>query len=218
MLESNNYNLSHQIFKQVFKHVSAVVSEQESNEHLEFLGDSILRMIICEKLFEYKERYSVGELDRTLQTLIDNKNLKHIAQRLNLDSKIECGPSIKISDINRSPKMLADCLEALIAAIYLEQGFESAKNFILANWDIQNAIDTNSSIDSKSKLQQILQAQKPPITPKYQSEQIGGSPHSPEFEARVYADQMHLGTGFGSSKAIAEQFAAKDAINKLAQG
>lgn len=192
-------------------------ADKLNNERLEFLGDSLLGYVIAEILFENFPQASEGELSRLRAMLVNKTTLAEIAREINLKDFIQLGTGERKSGGDDRDSILADAIEALIAAIYLDAGINSCKSLI-KNW-IADRIVTESVVeqqkDAKTKLQELLQAQGLSL-PAYRIVNISGEAHQQKFlvecSVELVADPQQ---GTGTSKRNAEQQAAKRMLIKL---
>jgi len=187
-----------------------------SNERLEFLGDSVLNLIIGEYLFNKFPNEEEGFLTKVRAKMVNRNALSIVAENLNLAEFLILGSNLPKSITHNSKSMLSDALEALIGAIYLDKGIETCKQFIqkkifepaLKNGD--HLIDENY----KSQLLEYAQANKLAI-PIYQIISEDGPHHDKTFTAEVIIGEKVLGEGKGKSKKEAEQNAAQVALKKV---
>lgn len=185
-------------------------SSKQSNERLEFLGDSLLNFIIAEELFKRYPDVNEGELSRLRANLVNGVTLAEIAKEFNIGEYLLLGAGeIKSGGTGRD-SILADAVEAVIGAIYLDNGIGSCKEKVL-NWfaaRIANS-DAVSGKDSKTKLQELLQAMKLPL-PNYKVAATDGKPHEQVFHVECNVKELNIVThGIGASKRKAEQEAAE---------
>tara|TARA_B100000424_G_C22942254_1_gene501358 strand:+ start:1847 stop:2524 length:678 start_codon:yes stop_codon:yes gene_type:complete len=188
-------------------------------EKLEFLGDRVLGLIISKKLLELFPDEKEGILDKKLASLVNKNICFEIGNNLNLDKYVLIGSSKK--DMNTAlKKIISDCIEAIIGAIYLDKGFEQAEKFILKNW--KNYIDSSYDIevDPKTRLQEFS-LKKFKSLPIYKTISNTGPRHNPMFKVIVKLKDNKFSNGLGSSKKKAEQVAAKKLLkiidNELAR-
>ncbi len=178
----------------------------KNNEKIEFLGDRVLGLIIAKKLLEIYPNEKEGILDKKFASLVNKKTCLQVAKKINLEKYILTfnpkNKKIKVED-----KVIADCCEALIGAIYLDKGFLAAENFILTLWkkNIKESIVTQ--IDAKTKLQEYS-LKRFKILPIYKVVSNIGPRHKPIFKVSVKLPNSKLYIGQGSSKKDAEQNAA----------
>ncbi len=188
------------------------------NERLEFLGDSVLNCVIASLLFQRFASLREGNLSRQRANLVRQDTLAEIAQGLQLGEELRLGEGELKSGGFRRPSILADGLEAIIGAIYLDGGFGAARAAIERLYQplLQNLDPQASAKDAKTELQEILQARKLPL-PWYELLTTRGEAHAQEFEvACVIPDLSIRVTGAGHSRRYAEQDAASAALKQLA--
>jgi ribonuclease-3 len=186
------------------------------NERLEFLGDSILQMCITEHLFTNYNEKSEGELTKIRSLIVCESSLFEIAKKWGLGSYINMSKGEELTGGRSRVSIQADCVEALIAAIYLDKGIDVAKQFILDNFSpvIEKAINNEIVFDYKTKLQEILQKNKESDI-MYKLIKYEGPPHRRRFYVDVLVNNNFMGNGQGYSKKEAEQYAAKEALSRL---
>ena len=177
-----------------------------NNEKLEFLGDRVLGLVISKKLLETYPDDKEGVLDKKLASLVNKKKCLDVAKTLDLGKFILVGNSKK-RIIKIENKIVSDCCEALIGAIYLDQGFETVENFILRNWKINLKSDLITLVDSKTKLQEYS-LKKFKVLPIYKLLDISGPKHKPTFKISVSIKNSKIVTSTGNSKKEAQQKAA----------
>ncbi len=203
-------------FEQALLHRSyvQVLTEENigSNERLEFLGDSILGMIISEYLFSKNPNLEEGELTKMRSWLVNKKSLAICAKKLEIDKLIKLSYSAEKSLKSGSDSIIADALEAMIAAIYLDSGFDIAKRIVIECL-VPVMTSKNVMVDTnyKSILLEAVQAMGLPA-PVYEVLCEIGPDHDKEFTVGVYIDNKLEGTGTGKSKKKAEQLAAQIAF------
>ncbi len=187
-------------------------------ERLEFLGDSVLNMVIADALFQDLPDKKEGILSRLRAGLVNKDTLAEIAHELDLGSIVKLGPGELKSGGFRRDSILADTMEAIIGAVYLLKGFSSARDYILKIYDtrMHNLPDFNDLKDPKSRLQEYLQAQSIDL-PVYELVEVTGKAHDQHFRVRCIVDKLKLSDiGEGSSRKKAEQEAASQVLSKLA--
>ena len=177
-----------------------------NNEKIEFLGDRVLGLVIAKKLLEIYPNEKEGILDKKFASLVNKKTCLQIAKNINLGKYI-LTLSPKNKKIKIEDKVVADCCEALIGAIYLDKGFFAVENFILFHWkeNIKNSVITH--IDAKTKLQEFS-LKKFKKLPTYKIISNTGPRHKPVFKMAVKLPNSKYYIGKGSSKKDAEQNAA----------
>ena len=177
-----------------------------NNEKLEFLGDRVLGLVISKKLLETFPEEKEGVLDKKLASLVNKKKCFEIGKSLSLEKFILVGNSKK-KIIKIENKIISDCCEALIGAIYLDQGLEIVENFILRVWKIHLKSSVVTFVDSKTKLQEYS-LKKFKVLPIYKLLDNSGPRHKPIFKVGVRLQNLKMVNGTGNSKKDAEQKAA----------
>ena len=177
-----------------------------NNEKLEFLGDRVLGLIISKKLLEIYPEEKEGILDKKLASLVNKKKCFEIAKSLGLEKFILVGNNKKkVAKIEN--KIISDCCEALIGAIYLDQGLDVVENFILKNWKIHLKSSVVTFIDSKTKLQEYS-LKKFKLLPIYKLLGNSGPRHKPIFKVGVRLQNSKMVNATGNSIKDAQQRAA----------
>ena len=194
-------------------------TELPNNENLEFLGDTILCMVVSEYLYQNYPDASEGEMTIRRSQIINNRNANYsVALKLSLEDYINVGKSFPKNNDSARRKLLANTLEALIGAIYLDSGLNQTRKFILTHF--LPLLETSSPAgrrDSKSKLQEYLQSRSLPI-PVYSTVEISGEGHDPCFTVNCRIDGLvEAVAGRGSTKKEAEQEAAAETYELLRQ-
>ena len=177
-----------------------------NNEKLEFLGDRVLGLVITKKLLEIYPEDKEGVLDKKLASLVNKKKCFEIAKSLGLEKFVLVGNSKK-KLIKIENKIISDCCEALIGAIYLDQGFDVVENFILKVWKIHLKSSVVTFVDSKTKLQEYS-LKKFKILPIYKLLDNSGPRHKPIFKVGVRLQNSKMINAIGNSKKDAQQKAA----------
>lgn len=183
------------------------------NERLEFLGDSILGVVITIALYKELPKAQEGHLSRLRASLVNSGTLADIAREISLGDFLKLGPGELRSGGFRRNSILADTLEAVIASIYLENGMEAASNFILEIFEerllVKNLPSEHDLKDPKSRLQEILQSRSYPI-PKYNLLNVSGDAHKQVFMAECIVPSLDVHTKASArSRRKAEQEAAE---------
>ena len=184
-----------------------------NNEKLEFLGDRVIGLIISKKLLSLYPNEQEGIIDKKFASLVNKKTCAKIALRLNLQNFIKTGNSYK-NITSTDEKILSDACEALIGAIYLDQGINLVEKFILKTWDFYIVRSNITQIDPKTKLQEYS-LKKYKKLPNYSITRKIGSSHNPIFKAFVNITNSKKYAGIGKSKKIAQQNAAVELIKDL---
>lgn len=209
--------LGHQ-FKDVALLQQALTHRSHStthNERLEFLGDSILNCVVASILFETFDRIDEGDLSRVRANLVKQQSLFEIAQKMELSQFLRLGEGELKSGGFRRPSILADTLEALFGAIYLDAGFDAARSVIKALYaPILISVDpTTLGKDAKTLLQEFLQSKKIAL-PLYNVVATHGAAHNQEFEIECLVPKLEIQVfGTGGSRRAGEQAAAKLALD-----
>ena len=177
-----------------------------NNEKLEFLGDRVLGLVITKKLLEIYPEDKEGILDKKLASLVNKKKCFEIGKSLGLEKFVLVGNSKK-KLIKIENKIISDCCEALIGAIYLDQGFDVVENFILKVWKIHLKFSVVTFVDSKTKLQEYS-LKKFKILPIYKLLDNSGPSHKPIFKVGVSLQDSKMVNATGNSKKDAQQKAA----------
>ncbi|MBI4284755.1 MAG: ribonuclease III [Chloroflexi bacterium] len=187
-----------------------------SNERLEFLGDAVLGLVVAEKLYEAFPEFTEGEMTRLRATVVRRETLARVAHTIGLGDYLYLGKGEEASGGRYKAVTLAGALEAVIAAIYLDQDLKRVREFILRFFDdeIQRAVTHSGEIDYKSKLQELSQA-KLQQTPAYYVLEATGPDHDRHFTVEVRAGGTVLARGKGRSKKLAEADAARSALHRL---
>ena len=187
------------------------------NERLEFLGDSILNCVVASLLFERYSKIDEGDLSRLRANLVKQQSLYEIAQRLELSQFLRLGEGELKSGGFRRPSILADTLEALFGAIFLDAGFNAARDVIRALYiPILDTVDPKTlGKDAKTLLQEYLQGKKIAL-PQYSVVATHGAAHSQEFEIECLVPKLDIQVfGTGGSRRAGEQAAAKLALEAV---
>jgi ribonuclease-3 len=188
-----------------------------NNERLEFLGDSALNFIVAHQLFQRFSKLPEGDLSRLRAQLVKESTLSEIALSLELGDALKLGEGELKSAGWRRPSILADALEAIIGAVYLDGGFASVESLILKLYQDKLAQIDPKLIDKdpKSQLQEYLQGKKIDL-PDYKVVSINGEAHAQIFKIECVIEKYAISTlGEGTSRRIAEQQAAQLALEKI---
>ena len=186
------------------------------NERLEFLGDAILGMVVAEKLYQDFPDLSEGEMTKLRAALVCRETLVHIANSISLGDYLFLGKGEKGTGGRRKAANLAGAMEALIAAIYLDRGEATAREFILKLLDeeLKKVPGQGVKTDYKSQLQELLHSRKQ-LTPAYRLVEAVGPDHDKRFTVEVMAGGKVMGIGSGKTKKSAETEAARSALEQL---
>ncbi|MFP5382868.1 MAG: ribonuclease III [Gammaproteobacteria bacterium] len=193
------------------------VSGSRNNERLEFLGDSVLGHVIAADLFTRFPAASEGQLTRARARLVNGETLSQMAVDLDLGNHVRLGPGELKSGAFRRTSILADCVEALIGAIYLDAGLEAARRCVLAWYAPRLASLDLEHVekDPKTRLQEYLQARGLPL-PRYEVLETTGKSHAQQFRVSCTVDGLAApASAWGGSRRIAEQVAAGYILESL---
>ncbi|MGC9605594.1 MAG: ribonuclease III [Minisyncoccia bacterium] len=187
----------------------------EHNERLEFLGDAVLELVTTSFLFRKYPKKSEGELTAFRSAIVNTVSLTKVAERIGLDGFILLSKG-EAKDTGRARSVIiANAVEAVIGAIYIDKGYDAAANFIsdhvLYVIDIENIVENKSWLDAKSHFQEAAQ-EKAGATPTYRTLKETGPDHDKHFVLGVFLGDVQIATGSGASKQEAEQMAAKKAL------
>lgn len=208
-----------ELFKTAFTHRSAVNEQKgvkEHNERLEFLGDAVLELVITEYLFNRFPELAEGVLTNLRASLVKGETLYEVARDSNFGKFLKISKGEEMFGGREKVRLLANTVESLIGAIYIDSGLENAKNFIL-NFiapKLDGIMDKGDFIDAKSYFQQFAQA-KFKATPVYRELSSSGPDHDKTFEIGVFVENKKYGMGIGTSKQVGEQAAAKKALDDM---
>ena len=185
----------------------------DNNEKLEFLGDRVLGLIISKKLLELFPNDKEGSLDKKLASLVNRKKCCEIGKKFNLEDYIIIG-NVKFQKNKIEDKIISDACEALIGAIYLDQGFIIVEKFIVKFWKKNLTINIKDQIDAKTKLQEYS-LKKYKLLPMYKTFSNTGPKHKPLFKVGVSIKNSKIYFAHGNSKKDAEQSAASLFLKKI---
>ncbi|MCX7996883.1 MAG: ribonuclease III [Patescibacteria group bacterium] len=209
-----------QLLENVFVHRSFLNENKNyhlsSNEKLEFLGDSVLSLITSIYLFKHYHELSEGDYTDIKASIVRTESLAEAAAEIGLGSYLLLSKGEEKGNGRRNSNILADTFEALVACIFIEHGFEQAYNFVrshLFKEKLDTIVKNKLYMSPKSRLQEIVQARHK-ILPTYKVTEETGPEHSKTFTVSVYIADSLVGTGTGTSKKMAEEAAAKKALEK----
>ncbi|HEV3310992.1 MAG TPA: ribonuclease III [Chloroflexota bacterium] len=208
-----------QLLREALTHrsfLNEIPEDRPSNERLEFLGDSVLGLIITDYLFERFPKLTEGELTNIRSALVRTEALAGFAREINLGSNLFVGRGEELSRGRFRPAGLACAFEALLGAVYLDRGYLGAREFALrfAVPALDDVFQLRLHKNGKSTLQEIIQARSQQ-TPSYHVVSQIGPDHEKSFTVEVRVGPDVLGRGIASSKRAAEQLAAQDALEAL---
>ena len=204
-----------ELLEQAFTHKSWVNENQnkrESNERLEFLGDAILEFIVSKEIYLTFPDKEEGYLTALRSNLVNTKNLAHIAEKLGIGERIYLSRGEEEGGGRKNPSLLADTLEAVIGALFLDQGMDVVYEFVKKHLlsEVPEKISKPLK-DAKSRFQEYVQSQGHP-TPLYKVIKASGPDHNKKFIVEVLVSGKPKGRGTGKNKNSAAQAAAKSAL------
>ncbi|WP_297798735.1 ribonuclease III [Arenimonas sp. GDDSR-1] len=205
-----------ELLRQALRHRSA---GKPNNERLEFLGDAVLGMLVSDALYRKFPKASEGELTQARSHLVRESTLAEIGREQDLGARLELGPGEMKSGGHRRDSILADAVEAVIAAVYLDSGFPAARQLVDAWFGsrLHLSLEKSPGKDPKTKLQEWLQSKQHAL-PVYRLIRAGGSDHERTFDIECVLEHLAITTaGSGSSVKSAEADAARKALILLGQ-
>jgi ribonuclease-3 len=210
---------SNPVFKTAFTHRSFLnesPSTKESNERLEFLGDSVLSLIVSKHLYEIRPGDAEGDLTNLRSYIVKTTSLATAAKEMRLGDYLLLSKGEEMSGGRENVQLLANTFESVLGAIFLEHGIEKAQDFIFESLlpHFQKEITSGPPKDAKSLLQERAQTQTKQ-SPKYKILSTSGPDHAKEFIVGVFLQGAKIGEGRGSAKQIAEEEAAAHALEEL---
>jgi len=191
----------------------------KDNERLEYLGDSVLGLVVNEYLFKHFEDYHEGDLAKIKSVVVSEDTLAKVAKELNLGSFIQMGKGEEMSGGRKRSSILANTLEAVIGAIYLDSGLKESRRFILGlmKSDVERVDNLTYQRDPKTTLQEYVQ-KKYKERPQYEVVGEVGPDHQKEFHVRLVINGKEIIVGTGSSKRKAEMQAAEMTLKAIDKG
>jgi ribonuclease-3 len=207
------------LLRQAFVHRSYLNEHKDflldHNERLEFLGDAVLELVVTDHLY-HNYQLPEGELTNLRAAIVRGDMLSRLAEELGVESFLLLSRGEQKGSEKARQYILANAYEALIGALYLDQGYEAAQQFIdrFVIAKLPEVIARGLHIDSKSRFQELAQ-EKFRITPVYRVVSEEGLDHSKHFVVGLFLDERKMGEGSGSSKQEAQQEAAREALRKL---
>lgn len=210
------------LLKQALAHRSYLNESQEfktSNERLEFLGDAVLELVVSEFLYKKYAQKNEGQLTRLRSKIVCTKTLSLLSNQLNLGKLLMLSKGEEASGGRENPTLLANTFEAVIGALYLDQGKGSVRTVLkeILFDRLDQVLEQSSPDDFKSQFQEIIQAREQP-TPVYKLIKTFGPDHDKVFKVAVLVNDKTIATGTGPSKQKAEQEAARIALEKIKKG
>jgi len=205
-----------ELLKQAFTHRSFVNENKgqgEHNERLEFLGDAVLELVTTDYLYKKYPQETEGAMTLYRAALVNAQTLSGVANKLGMNEYLRLSRGESKDNGKARENILANTVESLIGAIYLDSGYEKAKNFIIEHISvlIDGIVQQGSWMDAKSKFQEKAQ-EATGVTPSYKTIRESGPDHNKKFVIGVYIDREEIAQGNGNSKQEAEQDAARNAL------
>src|SRR3989344_3685787 len=197
-------------------YLNEVKIKLSSNERLEFLGDSVLSLLVSDYLFDKYKNLDEGMLTNLRSLLVNKKNFSDVAKEIDLGKYLKLSKGEEESGGRNNPSLLADSFEALVGALFLDQGMDAVKAYVnpILLPKAEVFMKENALKDPKSLLQEMIQSRKH-NSPRYKVLSEKGPAHAKIFTVGVYLDDELLGQGAGRSKQEAEEEAAEIALDKL---
>jgi ribonuclease-3 len=191
-------------------------SRSASNERLEFLGDSVLSLVVNDYLYHRYQDKSEGELTKMKSVIVSKQILAHLAKKIELGRCVLVSDNAKKAGVAEMQSVLADTLEAVFGGVFIDGGFEAARQCILNVLPDKpgEIVYQESTINYKSLLQEYIQALHK-VPPRYRVYSTEGPDHDKKFEVEVVVQKTSLGKGSGKTKKHAEQEAARTAYRRL---
>jgi ribonuclease III len=210
--------LPDELLENVFTHSSWAPDRASSYERLEFLGDSVLELAIARALFDRYPDFSEGRMAKIRSHVVSRASCAVVARELGLGQRLgergaELAPPDELDRLARNRNVLAALLEASLAAVYLQHGFEPIRDAIVAAFDGRIAYALTSHVDHKTELQEELARRGQQVV--YNVLDVQGPPHDRVFTCAALIDGEEVGVGTGRSKKAAEQAAARQALDRL---
>ena len=207
------------LFELAFTHrsyLNEAKEKLESNERLEFLGDSILSFVVSDYLFSKYPHYNEGILTNIRSLVVNTKSLAQSAETLNFGEYLKLSKGEEESKGRQNQSLLADCFESYVGALFLDRGVDAVKHFILDILvpKIDDLVSKQAFKDPKSLLQEYVQAQKQ-TSPLYKVVNEKGPAHARIFTVGVFIGDKQTGLGVGKSKQQAEESAAEAALLEI---
>ncbi len=203
------------LIERALTHRSAVETDRAAYERLEFQGDRVLALIVCDMLMEAFPNESEGALSKRLHALVSRETLADVAGAIGLSEHLRLGGGEEVEAVQRrNPSILGDAVEAAIAALYRDGGLEAARGFIEAQWRGRLERSAAPPKDPKSALQEWAMARGLPL-PSYDVVGSEGPAHAPIFTIEVAVEGHDPARAEGSSKRVAEREAAQRLLDQV---
>ena len=203
-----------ELLQRALTHPSMSSTTRGDNQRLEFLGDRVLGLVVAEALLAADTNASEGLLAPRYNALVRKETCAEVAREIDLGAVLKLGRSEMKSGGRRKEALLGDAMEAVIAAVYIDAGFEAAKNTVLRLWNDRITQVEADARDAKTSLQEWAQARKQP-PPRYIETNRDGPDHAPIFTVEARLESGEVSTATATSKRAAEQAAAKALLDSL---
>jgi ribonuclease-3 len=201
----------------VFTHSSWAADRTDSYERLEFLGDSVLELAIARALYDRFPNFTEGKMAKIRSHVVSRASCAVVSRGLGLGERLRRNatglPEDELDRLAKNRNVLAAVLEAALAALYLEHGFEPIEQAVVGAFDARIEYARTNHVDHKTELQETLARSGRAVS--YAVLEVDGPPHDRTFTAAAVVDGAELGVGRGRSKKDAEQHAAKEALGKI---
>ena len=208
---------STELLEEALRHDSLQGGEgkERSYQRLEYLGDAVLNLCVAEETFRRLPGADEGTLSKARSAVINNRNLVRVGERIGVPSVLSTDPSVRKKGGGVTRKMVADAVEAVTGAIFLDGGYDAAKRFVLAHFrEVETVGDLVGGFDAKSRLQEWCQKRRAPL-PKYTLVGSTGPPHAKTFSVSVTLGDGQAAEGTGKTKKEAEMEAAAALLPSL---
>jgi ribonuclease-3 len=205
------------LLKEAMRHASVAGGNtgEMSYQRLEFLGDAVLNLCVAEEMFRRLPDIGEGVLSKARSAVINNRNLVRVGEKIGVPELLQTDPSVREKGGGVTRKMVADAVEAIAGAVFLDGGYEKAKQFVLGHfWEEELVADLVAGFDAKSRLQEWCQKRRVPL-PKYRLLEVTGPPHSHTFTVAARLTDGTETTGSGATKKEAEMEAAEKLLSRL---
>lgn len=202
------------LLTQAVTHASIGAPTRPDNQRLEFLGDRVLGLVMAEALLNADPQAREGQLAPRFNALVRKETCASMAREIGLGEVLKLGRSEMLTGGRRKEALLGDAMEALIAAVYLDAGFEAAKALVLRLWAARIAAVEPDARDAKTSLQEWAQA-RGMAPPSYTETARSGPDHQPLFTVRVALDTGETAEATANAKRLAEQAAAKALLHRM---
>ena len=212
-------DLPGELLETVFTHSSWAPDRASSYERLEFLGDSVLELAVARALYERYPEFSEGRMAKIRSHVVSRASCAVVSRELGLGEPLsqageKLAPGDELQRLSRNRNVLAALLEASLAALYLQHGFEPIRDAVVAAFDGRITYALTTHVDHKTELQEELARRGRQVV--YNVLDVEGPPHDRSFRCAAVIDGEEVGVGTGSSKKAAEQAAAEEALERLA--